>query len=76
MRSFNQKEIEDFLNQSPSKAYKLVPHQFNSSHAGKACCTKCGLLALRNRATDWCVEKGCEFENHPDYTNAMKRLTK
>ena len=77
MPSFTKKEIEDFLNQSSCKeAFKAKPHQFTTTHAGKSCCRCCGLLALNNRATDWCIQKGCNFTDHPEYKNAMKRLNK
>lgn len=40
----------------------------------RAICIHCGLLRLRNLLTDWCVRQGCNYEDHPGYTQAMRRL--
>lgn len=71
------KEKEELLNASSKKPYKMKGHSFVPlSSVGKQYCRNCGLVALRNRATDWCIEKGCNFEDHNSYEQAMKRLTK
>jgi hypothetical protein len=41
---------------------------------GRAVCTNCGLMRLRNLLTDWCVEKGCEYSEHPGYEGALRTL--
>lgn len=51
-------------------------HFFLDKHAGKQVCAWCGLVALRNKATDWCIEKGCGYKNHKSYRSTMERLTK
>ena len=41
--------------------YVYTPHHwFLDRNAGKQVCAWCGLVALRNKASDWCVEKGCD----------------
>lgn len=39
-------------------------------------CTRCGLLKLRTELTDWCVKKGCDYSEDPDYKNAILKYTK
>lgn len=39
-------------------------------------CTKCGLVRLRNPFTDWCVRQGCNAEDHPQYEQIKKQLTR
>ncbi|MDX1532628.1 MAG: hypothetical protein R3230_00310 [Nitrosopumilaceae archaeon] len=41
---------------------------------GKQYCWGCGLVALNNQASDWCVDKGCLYNIHPQYKSSMKRL--
>lgn len=51
-------------------------HFYLDKHAGKQVCAWCGLVALRNPASDWCVEKGCNYKLHSSYQGTMKKLTK
>lgn len=37
-------------------------------------CRRCGLVLLRTSATEWCREKGCNYDDHPQYRAAMRRL--
>lgn len=71
------KEKEDFLNSNTTKqTYKMVGHQWTPlKGVGKMYCKGCGLVSLRNKSTQWCVEKGCNYEDHKQYKSAMKRLT-
>lgn len=39
-------------------------------------CRKCGLIYLKNEFTDWCIKKGCNNEDHPDYNHVRLKLTK
>lgn len=36
-------------------------------------CTKCGLVRLRNRITDFCVRHGCNAKDHPLYARERSR---
>lgn len=54
--------------------YKYIGHGPWYSLGGKKVCWSCGLVALNNKASDWCVDKGCDYKLHSGYTNAMKRL--
>ena len=45
--------------------YKYVEHTFDRRAAGKAMCSGCGLIRLRNKATDIAVKRGCLFDLHP-----------
>jgi hypothetical protein len=74
IQTLSEKEKNELLGLSGKQPYKMQGHQW--VFIGKQVCKHCGLVALRNRATDWCVEKGCFSENHPQYESAMKRLTK
>lgn len=51
-------------------------HFYLDKNAGKQVCAWCGLIALRNKASDWCVEKGCNYKLHPNYKSAIIRFTK
>lgn len=76
-RTLSSKEVNDFLNDKKKDPYKMKGHQWSPMKGvGKNYCTCCGLLMLRNKATDWCVDKGCNYQDHPQYYSAMKRLTK
>lgn len=75
--TLTEKEKSDLLNSSSKQPYKMKGHQFTVMNGiGKQVCKCCGLVALRNKATDWCIDKGCNFSDHNQYTLAMKRLTK
>lgn len=37
-------------------------------------CKGCGLLALRNALTDWCIKRGCNYDEHPGYKGAVATL--
>ena len=51
-------------------------HFYLDKNAGKHVCADCGLIGLRNEATQWCIDKGCNYKLHPSYTKTMKKLTK
>jgi len=56
---------------------KFEAHKFQN-HKNmyyKPVCARCGLMRLSNRITDWCVKKGCNHDEHPDYLNKLKELT-
>jgi len=42
----------------------------------KPVCSRCGLMRLNNPITHWCVRKGCNYDEHPDYEKTLKRLTR
>lgn len=77
-KTLSRKETEDLLNTPVSKeSYKMVGHSFRMlNRVGKQVCSRCGLLALNNPITEWCVGKGCNYEDHPQYKSKLKRLTK
>jgi hypothetical protein len=54
--------------------YKMEPHRFDTMIAGKQMCSRCGLMRLNNKFTDWAVKKGCNNDDHPDYAR-MRKLT-
>jgi hypothetical protein len=57
--------------------FKVDPHNFQNpkNRFYKPVCFRCGLMRLNNKATDWCVKQGCDFEEHPDYKIRLKELT-
>lgn len=65
-----------FGDSSTKETYKLVGHSFNKQVCGKSVCSNCGLIALNNEFTRWCVDKGCFADLHPQYASAKVRLTK
>ena len=58
--TLTQQEVNEFVYQSNQKrAYKFKPHNFQPlKGAGKNYCVNCGLVALRNDITNWCIKKG------------------
>ena len=70
-------EKAKLLGTKPTEKYSLVGHSFIPLNGvGKNYCKGCGLVALRNKATAWCIEKGCKYDLHSQYKLSMKRLTK
>lgn len=61
---------EDYKKES----YQMKAHTFNRVIAGKPYCSSCGLVALNNDLTRWCIEQGCYADLHPAYKSAKKRL--
>lgn len=71
------KNEADNLLRSKSEPYKMKGHVWKPlNRVGKSYCPCCGLVALNNAPTRWCIEKGCNYSDHPQYTNSMKRLMK
>lgn len=59
--------------------FRYEPHAFKADRAvarltGRAVCVKCGLLRLKNLLTEWCVAKGCNFDEAPGYREALRAL--
>lgn len=75
-RRLNNKEVEDLLGSiTKLEPYKMRGHSFTPlKGVGKSWCKNCGLVALRNPISDWCVDKGCEYKSHTQYQAALKRL--
>jgi hypothetical protein len=77
--TLSQKEINEFVNSAgkTKEPYKMVGHTWKPlKHVGKSYCTRCGIVALNNEFTQWCIDRGCNHEDHPQYENARSRLTK
>lgn len=65
------------VDKNPKEEYLYERHHFYlDKHAGKQVCAWCGLVALRNPASEWAIEKGCHHKLHPSYGSTMKKLTK
>lgn len=77
-KTLSGKELEALLNGESSKEpYKFVGHSFTLMKlTGKQYCTRCGLVAGKSQITQWCVDKGCNHEDHPQYKKKLKKLTK
>jgi len=56
--------------------YKYEPHHFSWKVNHWNVCTGCGLVALKTKITEWCIEKGCNYKDHPSYKYRLKKLTK
>ena len=62
MKKFNYtmsgQEVAKLMGTKYREPYKMVGHQFVPlSRVGKNHCKGCGLVRLRNKITDWCVDK-------------------
>lgn len=47
--------------------FTYAKHRFLGSAAGKAYCIKCGLVALNNEFSRWCIRKGCNHEDNEGF---------
>lgn len=75
--TLNQNEISEFLSAGYKQPYKMKGHSWIPlKGVGKNYCSGCGLVALNNKITQWCIKKGCNFSDSPYYKPALKRLTK
>lgn len=53
--------------------YKMEPHRIEWSKViHRNWCVKCGLVILNNKLTRWCVDKGCNNEDHHDWKRVRK----
>lgn len=70
--------VDEFLASASTKiTYKMIPHQFAQKKGlGKQVCKGCGLVALKNKLTQWAINKGCLNEYHAGHTAAIKRYTR
>ncbi len=57
------------------ESYKLQEHSFSKRIMGKAYCSRCGLIALRNPFTQWAIRMGCNSSLHPNYKTELKKAT-
>ena len=65
------------MRKGEKETYTYEKHHFYpDKNAGKQVCAWCGLIALRNKASDWAVEKGCNYRLHTSYQSAMTKFTK
>ena len=39
-------------------------------------CKHCGLIALHNDITQWCITKGCNHKDHPGYASQLAKAGK
>lgn len=66
--TLNKQEIGDFLSASAKQPYKMKGHSWIPlKGVGKNYCSGCGLVALNNKITQWCIKKGCNFSDSPYY---------
>lgn len=75
-RTFSRKEVEDWLNLKVVKeTYSMKGHSFVPlKGVGKQYCRCCGLVALNNPISIWCIEMGCNYKDHPQYQNKLSKL--
>lgn len=75
--TLSEKEKQELLNTKDSRRYNYVGHSWVPiKGVGKMVCKSCGLVALRNPLTDWCVDKGCNYDVHSSYKHKVKTLTR
>lgn len=60
-------------------SYAFVGHAFKGDRPvckflGRAVCVNCGLARMKNLLTEWCVAKGCEYQDHPGFREALRTL--
>lgn len=73
-KSLSQAEASALLN-APREPYKMSGHQFvTRKRMPWPVCKSCGLVALRNPRTAWCIKHGCNYDNHASFPVAMARF--
>ena len=73
MSKYNEVYKAIFNEERKQETYSLQPHSFHfNKRIGKQVCKSCGLVMLRNRFSDWSVQKGCLSELHSDYQRMRK----
>lgn len=56
-------------------SYTMEPHRWKPMKGiSRDRCVKCGLLALRNKFSEWCARMGCEHAEHPAYKRQRDTL--
>lgn len=52
----------------------MEQHAFNKKLPGLAnvVCSKCGLISLNNTFSQFCIQAGCDYEEHPKYNDQRK----
>lgn len=59
-----------------AQKYTLESHSFPGWRVCNwLCCTKCGLLRLRNSLTDEAVRLGCNYSDHPNWKRLVHQHT-
>lgn len=53
----------------------MIQHHFNKKIKGIVYCGNCGLVYLNNDFTRWCVKRGCDYDEHPEYHKVRIRFT-
>lgn len=55
--------------------FKVQPHRFHKFRVLPWPVCECGLIYLKNPFTQWCVEHGCNHEEHPSYAAVKRKYT-
>lgn len=56
---------------------KLEPHSWTGNKVlSRQVCRKCGLVALKNDFTAWCIQMGCDYRDHPEYEAKRMQYTR
>lgn len=77
-KTLTDKEVQQLLSgETKKEPYKMVPHSFTVLNGtGKQYCHRCGLFAMKNKLSQWAIEKGCRYSDHPQWNKKVKKLTK
>lgn len=57
-------------------SYSMQEHSFTAKSAHWSTCSRCGLVRLKNPLTEWCVKKGCYYDEHPSFKTVVRQYTK
>lgn len=78
MKTYTNYEVEQLIKIKGNKEpYKMEGHSWTIlKHVGKQYCKNCGLVRLNNPFTVWCIDKGCNNADHPQYQTIRAKLTK
>ena len=78
MKTLSQQEVYEFFNtKTKPEPYKMKGHSWSPlKNTGKQYCTCCVLVASNVKLTVWCINKGCNYQDHNQYKSVKKRLSK
>jgi len=64
------------VNFDKKEPYKYEPHNFSRKILNYQYCVYCGLVTLKNKFTEWGIEQGCNYREHPSYSHKRRQFTK
>lgn len=62
--------------ETKKEVFKHEPHNFSKKMLNYQYCVHCGLVTLKNKFTEWSIQQGCNYRDHPSYEHKRLQYTK